>query len=485
MLHPLLDHLPLLANVAEQATTGAAITVTPPDMTLFQEFIHNFVHNLFKPLLLFFYAGFFIPILRVKFEFPKVLYQSITIYLLLAIGWHGGEQLATLSRGDLMQALGFMVIGFFTNLIIGFVAYGILRAATGLRSIDAATVGGYYGSDSAGTFVTCVGVLAASQIAYAAYMPVMLAIMEIPGCLVALILVARLRRKGMDANGNMPYEAGYNRDAIAMRVSEHEEHGHGHAEARTSARKPSLVGAGAASVSQNLRNAGSNHMSGDTNREAPEDFEDDIALQEPGHTPDAAHTVPKHEVSMLSKELLHEVFFNPGIFLLFAGILIGFVSQIQGAAVTRDDNRLFVDLFPAILCLFLLEMGMTASQKLSDLRVAGWKFVTFAILGPNIFATIGICVAHAYSMALGVPFEIGTYALFAVLCGAASYIALPAVQRMAIPEASPTLPLAASLGCTFSYNVTVGIPVYILIAKIVTTTFPVAHQVVDAAQAAL
>lgn len=58
-------------------------------------------------------------------------------------------------------------------------------------------------------------------------------------------------------------------------------------------------------------------------------------------------------------------------------------------------------------------------------------------------------------------------------CGAASYIAVPAVQRLAIPEASPTLPLAASLGLTFTYNVTIGIPVYIMLAKIVTTQFPV------------
>jgi hypothetical protein len=47
------------------------------------------------------------------------------------------------------------------------------------------------------------------------------------------------------------------------------------------------------------------------------------------------------------------------------------------------------------------------------------------------------------------------------------------VQRLAIPEASPTLPLASSLGLTFSYNVTIGIPVYILIAKMVTENFPV------------
>jgi hypothetical protein len=101
------------------------------------------------------------------------------------------------------------------------------------------------------------------------------------------------------------------------------------------------------------------------------------------------------------------------------------------------------------------------------------RFILFALIAPNIFALIGISVAHLYSMVLGQPFDVGTYALFAVLCAAASYIAVPAVQRLAIPEASPTLPLAASLGLTFSYNVTIGIPIYIEIAKAVTRSFPV------------
>ncbi|WP_437231216.1 sodium-dependent bicarbonate transport family permease [Planctomicrobium sp. SH661] len=456
-------------------------------MSLLQEFGYNFIHNLFKPLLLFFYAGFLIPILKMKFEFPKVLYQSITIYLLLAIGWHGGEELASLSRGDLVQALGFMVIGFFTNLVIGCLAYSVLRLTTGLRQIDAATVAGYYGSDSAGTFVTCVGVLTATGIAYAAYMPVMLAVMEIPGCLVALVIVARLRRNGMDANGNMPGERGYDRNAVHSHIAIHEPalQKHVGTHSRTvPVRQAALVAAGIEeeALYQGENATRSDHMSGDSNRESPEDFEDDISLQEPGHGGELVTEESRHSGSLLNKELLHEVFFNPGIYLLFSGILIGFISQLQGPSVTKPDDTLFVNLFPPILCLFLLEMGMTASQKLGDLRSAGWKFVAFAVLAPNLFATLGICIAHAYSMFLGQTLEIGTYALFAVLCGAASYIALPAVQRMAIPEASPTLPLAASLGCTFSYNVTIGIPVYILIAKIITRSFPVAHQVVAAMQ---
>src|SRR4051794_38127064 len=91
----------------------------------------------------------------------------------------------------------------------------------------------------------------------------------------------------------------------------------------------------------------------------------------------------------------------------------------------------------------------------------------------GLFATIGIVVAHSYARATGTHLELGTHVLFSVLCGATSYIAVPAVQRLAIPEASPTLPLAASLGLPFSYNVTIGIPVYMLIAKAVMRAFPI------------
>lgn len=89
------------------------------------------------------------------------------------------------------------------------------------------------------------------------------------------------------------------------------------------------------------------------------------------------------------------------------------------------------------------------------------------MLAPNLFAPLGIIVAHIYASLTHADFKPGTYVLFAVLCGAASYIAVPAVQRLAIPEASPTLPLAASLGLTFSYNVTIGIPFYIEINHLV------------------
>jgi len=396
-----------------------------PDIIL--SFWENFRHNLFKPLLLFFYMGFLVPALKVPFEFPVQLYQGLTIFLLVAIGWKGGEELASLSGAELRQALGFMVLGFITNFIIGIVAYQVLRKGTKLRRIDAATVAGYYGSDSAGTYATCVGVLSAVGISYAAYMPVMLAIMEIPGCLVALFLVSRLRQQGMDALGHMPDEAGY--DPRARRMGTDHGHGHGQGEPGHSHAAPPASGA--------------------------------------GHASHATAGNGKRELSgFINWKLLHELFFNQGLYLLFGGIIIGFLSRLQGEKVSAVDDPLFINLFQGLLCLFLLEMGITACQRLKDLKTGGWQFVAFAIIAPNVFATFGMAVAHGYSLAIGQPLEEGTYVLFAVLCAAASYIAVPAIQRLAIPEASPTLPLAASLGCTFSYNVTIGIPVYIEIAKV-------------------
>jgi hypothetical protein len=413
-------------------------TVKQPE-TILEGFWHNFTHNLFKPLLLFFYLGFLVPILKVEFEFPYAMYQALTIYLLLAIGWHGGEELSKINVNTISVVVGFMLLGFVTNFVIGVLAYSLLTAMTKMRRVDKATVAGYYGSDSAGTFATCVGVLGSASIAYDAYMPVMLAVMEIPGCVVALYLVSKLRDTGMDALGNMPDEPGYNKHA-----------------------KPRAV----------VVVASENHSDSADKYKAAILAEAEISLEKREH-PDRDSRVSIKNTGLIDKKLLHEVLLNPGMYLLFGGIVIGLLSGLQGDAVTRDDDNFFLRLFQGVLCLFLLEMGMTASRKLKDLRTAGAGMIVFGILAPNLFATIGICAAHAYAGMTGTHFLPGTYVLFSVLCGAASYIAVPAVQRLAIPEASPTLPLAASLGLTFTYNVTIGIPVYIEIAKAVVRWFPV------------
>lgn len=358
------------------------------------------------------------------------------MYLLLAIGWHGGEELAQVSASSVGAIVGFMVLGFVLNCAIGGLAYLGLSRLKSLRKVDRATIAGYYGSDSAGTFATCVAVLAAVNIAFNAYMPVMLAVMEIPGCLVALYFVARLRHRGMDSAGYMPDEAGYT-PPVKVGV------GPG-----TAARPPHGQSLEEAAIEQELELS--------LEKMEHPDWEND-------HSP--VRTKGK-KVPIFSRELFQEVFLNPGLVLLMGGIIIGLVSGLQGQKVVADDDKFFVLAFQGVLCLFLLEMGMTASRKLKDLRTAGPGFIVFGLVAPNVFATLGIVVACSYASLTHTDFKTGTYVLFAVLCGAASYIAVPAVQRLAIPEASPTLPLAASLGLTFSYNVTIGIPLYIEIARL-------------------
>ncbi|MCV7444103.1 sodium-dependent bicarbonate transport family permease [Mycobacterium paraense] len=410
---------------------------------MLHEFWENFTHNLFKPLLLFFYFGFLIPIMKVRFEFPYVIYQGLTMYLLVSIGWQGGEELAKIQPADIDNIAGFALMGFALNFVIGVLAYVVLKYTTAMRRVDRATVAGYYGSDSAGTFATCVAVLSGVGIAFNAYMPVLLAIMEIPGCLVALYLVMRLRHRGLNESGYMPDEPGY----VA----------------------PVRVGVGPGTAARPL--PGETLSSEDGAEQALELSLE--KLEHPNWEPDQSPPRGKAKrMPIFSRELLQEVFLNPGLILLVGGIVIGFVSALQGQKVVHDQNELFVAAFQGVLCLFLLEMGMTASRKLHDLKLAGRGFILFGLLAPNLFAALGILAAYTYADLTDTHFQPGTYVLFAVLCGAASYITVPAVQRLAIPEASPTLPLAASLGLTFSYNVTIGIPLYIEFNRLVAHWFP-------------
>jgi uncharacterized protein len=409
------------------------------------EFWQNFTHNLFKPLLLFFYFGFLIPILKVRFEFPYVIYQGLTMYLLVSIGWQGGEELAKVQPDEVGTITGFVVLGFVLNFVIGGLAYLLLSFLSSMRRVDKATVAGYYGSDSAGTFATCVAFLAGVNIAFNAYMPVMLAVMEIPGCLVALYLVARLRHRGLSDAGYMPDEPGYI--------------------------PPVKVGVGPGTAA---RPPHGQRLKTENERGVEQELELSMEkLEHPTWEPDQSPPRGKAtRMPLFSHALLQEVFLNPGLVLLIGGIVIGFISALQGQKVVHDQNELFVAAFQGVLCLFLLEMGMTASRKLRDLKLAGRGFIFFGLLAPNVFATLGILAAYTYAYLTDTHFQPGTYVLFAVLCGAASYITVPAVQRLAIPEASPTLPLAASLGLTFSYNVTIGIPLYIEINRVIGHWFP-------------
>lgn len=149
--------------------------------------------------------------------------------------------------------------------------------------------------------------------------------------------------------------------------------------------------------------------------------------------------------------VVHEVFLGKGIVLLVGGLLIGWAAGPEGLTSVKP---LFFDLFKGILALFLLEMGLITAAQFGSLKRHGPFLVLFGIGMPLFSSVMGM----ALGMALGL--SPGGTAMLAILAASASYIAVPAAMRISVPQANPTLSLAASLGVTFPFNVLVGIPLY-------------------------
>ena len=157
----------------------------------------------------------------------------------------------------------------------------------------------------------------------------------------------------------------------------------------------------------------------------------------------------QHQVSQSA--IWHETLTNRGVILLAGGVLIGWMyGPLHGASVTE----LLTGAFKAVLALFLLEMGLTAAETLRPFPWREWRAVCFAIVTPLLFAVIGVLSGAL----MGLPE--GSILILATLLASASYIAAPAAIRSAIPEANIGLAMLLSLGITFPFNVTVGIPLY-------------------------
>ncbi|MBM4180275.1 MAG: sodium-dependent bicarbonate transport family permease [Betaproteobacteria bacterium] len=157
-------------------------------------------------------------------------------------------------------------------------------------------------------------------------------------------------------------------------------------------------------------------------------------------------------------KLLHEVFFGKSIYLLAGGLIIGFVAGAEGI---KPLDKLFFDLFKGVLALFLLEMGLVASSRIAALREYGAFLAGFAVLMPIFSATLGTLTGWMLGFTVG-----GTF-LLATLFASASYIAAPAAMRIAVPEANPALSIGASLGMTFPFNIFLGIPIYLWMARFI------------------
>lgn len=160
------------------------------------------------------------------------------------------------------------------------------------------------------------------------------------------------------------------------------------------------------------------------------------------------------------KKLFREIFTNGAILLLFGAFAIGWITGQPG----MDKVAGFLDApFQGILCLFLLDMGLVVTKNIGHLKKFTWSLALFGIYMPLIGASMGLFISWLIGL------DVGTGTLFAVLCGSASYIAVPAAMRLALPEAKASIYLPLSLAVTFPFNVALGIPLYYAIANKILT----------------
>ncbi|MEO1001226.1 MAG: sodium-dependent bicarbonate transport family permease, partial [Pseudomonadota bacterium] len=312
--------------------------------------------NLLSPMVLSFALGVAAALARSDLSVPEAVAKALSLYLLFAIGYKGGVSVAEGGAGaTLFAALG---VGVILSAAIPFVAFGVLRAISGLSVTDAAAVAAHYGSISIVTFVAATSALAAAGVAYEGYMVAVAAAMEAPAILAALWLIAR-------------------------------------------------TGAGGAGEADGT--------------------------------------------------LMREILLNGSIVLLIGSFAIGWITGPAG----RAEIAGFIDApFKGVLCLFLLDMGLVAGRGLRDARGAlALPVIGFGLAMPLIGGALGLAGALLLGLSVG-----GT-ALMVTLSASASYIAVPAAMRVALPEANPAVYLTLSLGVTFPFNLTLGIPLYIAIAS--------------------
>ncbi|WP_339080601.1 sodium-dependent bicarbonate transport family permease [Pseudomonas sp. TMP9] len=302
------------------------------------------------PVVLFFVFGLTAGLLKSELKLPPALYETLSIMLLLAIGLHGGVELAEQASWQLLGQAGLVLL---LGVLLPLIAFAVLRGL-GFDRVNAAAVAAHYGSVSAGTFAVVVAYMLAKGIEFESYMPLFVAILEIPAILVGILLA-----KGMARDTDWG-------------------------------------------------------------------------------------------------ELSREIFLGKSIMLLLGGLIIGAIAGKEGI---KPLEPLYTSMFKPVLAFFLLEMGLIASSQLGALKQFGVRLIGFALLMPLLGALIGALLGRFMGLSLG-----GT-AVLATLAASASYIAVPAALRLALPQANPSLSLTASLGITFPFNILLGIPLYLMLAE--------------------
>lgn len=164
----------------------------------------------------------------------------------------------------------------------------------------------------------------------------------------------------------------------------------------------------------------------------------------------------KKETNTSLVSLIKHSFTNGSVLLILGSLVIGLLASEEQAMGIKPFTN---DLFKGFLAIFLLDMGIVSGKKLGDFVKSGWFAVFFALVIPLING----CVVALCSQI--VTDDIGNRFILAVLAASASYIAVPAAMKIAVPKANPGLFLPMTLAVTFPINITIGMPIYLTLIK--------------------
>ncbi len=306
--------------------------------------------NLTNPTLLFFILGIVASTLRSDLEIPATTTKFISYYLLLAIGFKGGQEL---SHSTLNQELFLTLFAaILLSALIPVLVFYILKRK--MPVWDAGAIAAAFGSVSAVTFVSATNFLESKGIPYGGHMVAAMALMESPAIIIGVLLIRLYDRQAEPGEGGL-------------------------------------------------------------------------------------------------KKILHHSLTNGSVLLILGSLLIGLLSDAKQAEGIKPFTT---DIFKGFLSVFLLDMGMITAKRFASFRSKGLTLSLYGILFPLLFGSL-----VAYSSGFFIH-ETGNRFLLSILAASASYIAVPAALRIAVPKSDPGLYIPMALGITFPFNISIGMMIY-------------------------
>jgi hypothetical protein len=408
----------------------------------FANILQSLTENLLTPIPMCFALGIFCKLIHGGIKIPKELYYTISIFLLMSIGFMGGHELAL---ADLQVVVKPALVTLLLGCITPISAYLICHYIGRLSIADSAGIAAHYGSTSAVTFAVAQNFVESQQHPMDGYLPTLVTILECPGIAIALAIGAALSKKAHAVEPSQ--RTGYTGEISVEGVGSGEEGGNlKEALYEVLTGQSIMLMAGLLIIgyvatcympkARIFQEHGDAHV---------------MAASAGGSvdlSPEAKKAKDEADKAAKAKEKAEKMaIFATSPFYPFYQFFLAKGMIFRGA-----------------LCIFLLEMGLVAGERLKDLLKVGPFLIAFGILVPLFHGFLGAYLGHWAGL------HLGGCTVFAAIVSSASYIAAPPAVRLTLPEANPTLSITASLAITFPFNIAFGIPIYYQMAQFIGAT---------------